>query len=89
MKSLNKKVLFLTNATQKKREVYKEKLSKLGFETPVDNVYNATYIAAAYLRNTYPDMKKIYVIGMKPLVEDPEEFGFTVIGGPSHNHKEI
>jgi phosphoglycolate/pyridoxal phosphate phosphatase family enzyme len=89
LRSLNKKILFLTNATHKNRKSYQEKLKTFGFETELKNIYNASYLAVSYIKLHYQEVKKIYVVGMNPPIEDAKELGYTVLGGPDDNEKFI
>jgi phosphoglycolate/pyridoxal phosphate phosphatase family len=89
LKSKGKKIYFLTNATHRSRKEYQQKLKRFGFETGIEYIYNASYLAVSYIKLVYPEIKKIYIIGMKPPVDDALELGLQVVGGPDHNNKFI
>ena len=63
------RVIFLTNKPIDRREVYADKLSRLGIPTSADNVINSSMVAAQYLSQEIPE-SRVYVIGEQSLVDE-------------------
>ena len=89
LKEIGKNIIFVTNSSHKSRKAYQEKLKKFGFESPLDKIYNATLFALLYIKQNYPSIKKLYIIGMDAVVEEATRLGYKIVGGPEHNDKKI
>jgi 4-nitrophenyl phosphatase len=91
LKSLGKKVIFVTNNSTKSRENYTQKFSKFGFDATKDEVFGSAYAAATYLQNfiQLPKDKKVWVFGEKGILEELQELGYETMGGddPRLNEK--
>lgn len=89
LKEQGKNIFFLTNTSTKSRKKYIHKLNTFGFETSVNNIYPSSYVAPAYIKLHYPEVKKMYIVGMEGLVEEAQDAGFKIIGGPEDNTKRL
>ena len=90
-----KSLYFITNSSGRSQKGLKEKLAKLGVDIEVkealpswltpnlsDKIWNITnYTTAIYLKDAYPDIKKVYVIGERGLMDQLELEGIKCIGG--------
>ena len=84
LKAAGKHVYFVTNASKRSQVTVYEKFIRLGFDgVDLHDVYPSGYFAAAYLRETYPNAERLYVIGGAGLVEELTLKGFHVQGGPA------
>lgn len=52
-------------------------------------LYPSSYIAGRYLKENMPEIKKVYVFGMKGLVEELNNHGIATVGGPDDNDKKM
>ena len=78
-----KHVYLISNASGKDRDEYVNKCKRLGFvheRLTIQNVYGSAYIAALYVKNTFPDCKKCYIIGMNSIRNELKSFGITALG---------
>jgi ribonucleotide monophosphatase NagD (HAD superfamily) len=49
-------------------------MRSMGFTSPkLENIYGTSYICANYMKRKYPDIKKIFLIGVKELREEFED----------------
>ena len=85
----DKSIFFLTNNSTSSRMKYVHKLKGYGFETSEERIYSSSYVAPAYIKEHFPEVKKLYVIGMEGLVEEAKAAGFEVVGGPADNGKRL
>lgn len=89
LKEQGKKIFFLTNTSTKSRKKYAQKIHSFGFETTVNQIYPSSYVAPAYIKLHYPEVKKLYIVGMEGLIEETLAAGFSVVGGPEDNTKRL
>ena len=89
LKEKNKSVFFITNNSTKSRKKYSHKIEDFGYKANIDDIYPSSFVASAYIKLHYPDIKRIYVVGMEGLVEEATEAGFQVVGGPADNGKQM
>jgi phosphoglycolate phosphatase len=89
LREKGKNIFFVTNNSTKSRKKYSQRISSLGFETPKETIYPSSFVAPAYLRIQYPELKNIYMIGMEGLQEECREAGLNVAGGPEDNAKRV
>jgi phosphoglycolate phosphatase len=88
--SLKIPVRIITNSSTKTRFDLCKKLHALGFTNiEPQHCYPSGFCAAEYLRTVHPEVKNIYAIGEKGLVEELTMAGFDVFGGPADNAKEM
>jgi HAD superfamily hydrolase (TIGR01457 family) len=77
LKSLSKKIVYLSNKPLQTREDYASKLTRLGIPTQPDEVINSSLVMARWLSREAPGAT-IYVIGEIPLVEELVRAGFHI-----------
>ena len=78
----NKKVFFLTNSSGRTRDDYVEKIRKFGFENCTkEMIYGSAYTTARYIKEKYPDIKKVRVVGMSSICKEMAEVGIESCGG--------
>ncbi|MEW6032874.1 MAG: HAD-IIA family hydrolase [Bacillota bacterium] len=76
------RIVFLSNKPLQPREVYAEKLSRLGVPARPEDVLNSSAVMAHYLSRRAPGAT-LYVVGEPPLVAELRRAGFTVLDDPS------
>ena len=77
-----KQVYFLTNSSGRTRDEYADKIKKLGFgQCTRDMVYGSAYTTARYVKENYPEIKKVHVVGMKSIAIELAEQGIPSCGG--------
>ncbi|XP_043688209.1 phosphoglycolate phosphatase 2-like [Telopea speciosissima] len=90
LRSMGKKLVFVTNNATKSRKQYSKKFHSLGLAVSEDEIFSSSYAAAMFLKtNNFPPEKKVYVIGEEGLLEELELAGFTVLGGPEDGNKRV
>jgi NagD protein len=77
LKSLSKKIVYLSNKPLQTREDYASKLTRLGIPTQPDEVINSSLVMARWLSREAPGAT-IYVIGEIPLIEEMVRAGFRI-----------
>ncbi len=78
LKNQGKRYIFLTNNSSKSREVYVEKLNKLGIEATEEEVFTSGEATTLYLQNEKPGAK-VYLLGTEALEKEFTEAGFEII----------
>lgn len=82
VRSMGKRVLFLTNNASKSRQQYKAKFDSLGIDVSPAEIVPASYCAAAYLRSIgFPADKRVFLIGTNGVEEELREAGISFVGG--------
>ena len=77
-----KQVYFLTNSSGRTRDEYVEKVKKMGWKGITrEMVYGSAYTTARYLREKYPEIKKVRVLGMNSICKEMGEVGIQSCGG--------
>jgi phosphoglycolate phosphatase len=90
LRSLGKKLFFVTNNSTKSREGYLGKFTKLGLNISAEEIYSSSYAAAAYLESiSFPKDKKVYIIGDVGIQEEMDLLGIQHTGGPADNGKVV
>ena len=86
----NKTIFYLTNKNSiTKQDLYKQ-LSDSGIKhIKYENVYSSSYLTGKYIKEKFPHIKKIYLIGRESLKNQLEQFGLEVSGGPEDDEKKI
>lgn len=70
----NKRVFFLTNSSGRTREDYVNKIRAYGFtKCTKEMIYGSAYTTARYIRERYPDIKKVRVVGMNSIRKEMAE----------------
>ncbi|KAK7122807.1 hypothetical protein R3I94_019801 [Phoxinus phoxinus] len=83
LKKNGKRVFFVTNNSTKTRQMYADKLGKLGFNATADEVFGTAYCSAMYLKNVCKLDGKVYLIGSNAMKQELEEVGIQPVGvGP-------
>jgi len=77
LKSLSKKIVYLSNKPLQTREDYAHKLTRLGIPTQPEEVINSSLVMARWLSREAPG-STIYVIGETPLIEEMVRAGFRI-----------
>jgi arabinose operon protein AraL len=77
LKSLSKKIVYLSNKPLQTREDYASKLTRLGIPTGPEAVINSSLVMARWLRGEAPGAT-IFVIGEIPLIEEMIRAGFRL-----------
>lgn len=73
--------VFLSNKPLQSREVYAEKLTRLGIPTSPDDVINSSLVLSQYLVREMPDAT-VFVIGEQPLIDEMLAAGLKVSDDP-------
>ncbi|KAK8939702.1 Phosphoglycolate phosphatase 2 [Platanthera guangdongensis] len=90
LRSMGKRLVFVTNNSTKSRRQYARKFTSLGLDVNEDEIFSSSFASAMFLKlNNFPPDKKIYVIGEEGILEELELAGFTGIGGPEDGKKTI
>lgn len=91
LRSLGKKLVFVTNNSTKSRKQYAHKFHSLGIpDVTQEEIFSSSFAAAMYLQvNDFPRDKKVYVIGGEGILEELELAGFTGLGGPEDATKTV
>ena len=77
LKSLSKKIVYLSNKPLQTREDYAAKLTRLGIPTEPAEVINSSLVMARWLSKQSAGAT-IYVIGEPPLIEEMTKAGFRI-----------
>ncbi|XP_065853585.1 phosphoglycolate phosphatase 2-like isoform X2 [Euphorbia lathyris] len=90
LRSKGKKLVFVTNNSQKSRRQYAQKFLSLGISVTEDEIFSSSFAAAMYLKvNDFPTEKKVYVIGGEGILEELDLAGYTGLGGPEDGKKHV
>ena len=81
LKSLQKKIVYLSNKPLQTREDYATKLTRLGIPTDPAEVINSSFVMAKWLSRQAPGAA-IYVVGEPPLIEEMIREGFRITEKP-------
>lgn len=88
LRSMGKKLIFVTNNSTKSRAGYLGKFLSLGLNLDAEEIYSSSYAAAAYLKSINFS-KKVYLIGEIGICEELDLVGIPYVGGPEDRGKEI
>lgn len=82
LRSLGKRLFFVTNNSTKSRAGYKSKFTSLGLDVKPEEIFSSSFAAAAYLEQSgFKDTgKKVYVIGEKGICEELDLIGVPWFG---------
>lgn len=90
LRSMGKKLVFVTNNSTKSRAGYVKKFTNLGLTVKPEEIYSSSYAAAAYLEAiNFDKNKKIYVIGEVGIQEELDLKGFKHTGGPEDGDRKV
>jgi len=68
---------FLTNNSSKSRQVYLDKLARLGIKVAPEQMYTSTWNTVDYLRRAYPDKTRLFILGTPSLRAEMAQAGFA------------
>ncbi|KAG0452119.1 hypothetical protein HPP92_025846 [Vanilla planifolia] len=84
LRSMGKRLVFVTNNSTKSRKQYARKFGTLGLHVTEEEIFSSSFAAAMFLKlNGFSRDKKVYVIGEEGILEELELAGFTGLGGPN------
>jgi phosphoglycolate/pyridoxal phosphate phosphatase family enzyme len=84
LKSMGKKLVFVTNNSTKSRENYLEKFKSYDIEVNKEDIISSSYAVARYLKYELKFTKKVYVIGEAGIEHELDEAGIRWVGGQTH-----
>ena len=88
LRSMGKKLIFVTNNSTKSRKGYQSKFTNLGLTVAPEEIYSSSFAAAAYLDSTkFPKDKKVYVVGEVGVQDELDLLNIQHIGGPEDGTK--
>lgn len=77
IKSTGREYIFLTNNSSKNRQVYKEKLNRLGIDVEEEKIFTSGEATTIYLNSLRPN-SKIFLLGTNYLEEEFINAGFNI-----------
>lgn len=77
LKREKKRYIFLTNNSSKNKDIYVEKLNRLGIDANREEVFTSGEATTMYLKKEKPGAK-IYLLGTKALEEEFQREGFVL-----------
>ena len=105
LRSIGKKVLFMTNNSSKSRLGFLKKFTSLGVTASEEEVFSSSFAVVVYLQKHPPplllpmaiggtglDTRKeelVYVIGLSGIIEELASAGIRYIGGPDDDNKSV
>ncbi|KAL2651118.1 hypothetical protein R1flu_019246 [Riccia fluitans] len=90
LRSLGKKLIFVTNNSTKSRKQYGKKFESLGLSVTEEEIFSSSFAAAGYLKSIdFPGDKKVYIIGEVGIQKELEQAGIQYFGGPEDGEKKI
>ncbi len=78
LREIGKRTVFLSNNPTRTREVYAQKLTRLGVPTPVADVVNSSSVMVDFLQQEMPDAR-LYIVGENSLCQELERAGFELV----------
>jgi len=72
---------FLTNNSSKSVEDYLAKIQKMGIDANPDQMYTSALATMDYIKQDFPDLKKIYLVGTASLAAEFARSGFKIVDG--------
>ena len=88
LRSMGKRLIFVTNNSTKSRQGYTKKFESLGLKVSAEEIFSSSFAAAAYLESI-DFKKKAYVVGEKGILEELDGVGVKYIGGESDAGKQV
>jgi HAD superfamily hydrolase (TIGR01450 family) len=83
---LKKKLIFLSNISNLTREEVFEKLLKIGFRIKPAQILTSSFATVLFLKNLYPDKKRVLLIGSDSFKKELTSSGFEVVKNFKHAH---
>lgn len=83
LRSLGKRLIFVTNNSTKSRKAYIGKFAKFGIVVTEDEIFGSAYSAAVYLKDVidFPKDKKVLIVGDTGMEEELKNAGIEYVGG--------
>jgi len=81
LRELDRRVVFLSNNATKDPRMYAEKLTKLGLETPAEEIVNTVVTMTGWLLQNHPDAT-VFLIAEEPLKNALREAGIKTSENP-------
>ena len=85
LREKGKRYIFLTNNSSKSKDIYVEKLNKLGIEASEEEVFTSGEATTRYLKDQ-KEGAKVYLLGTRALEEEFKKEGFIL---ETNRHKNI
>eukprot|EP00747_Dinoflagellata_sp_TGD_P191707 gnl/TRDRNA2_/TRDRNA2_55454_c0_seq1.p1 gnl/TRDRNA2_/TRDRNA2_55454_c0~~gnl/TRDRNA2_/TRDRNA2_55454_c0_seq1.p1 ORF type:complete len:332 (-),score=65.83 gnl/TRDRNA2_/TRDRNA2_55454_c0_seq1:30-1025(-) len=85
LRSLGKKLFFVTNTSSRSREQLQAKLQGLGVRCEAAECVPSGVFTAHYVRRMHPAAERVYVIGGQGLIDELAKVGIASSGGPSED----
>src|SRR5437879_2478833 len=79
LKELGLGYTFLTNNPSKSVTDYLEHLRKIGVPAAEDQLYTSTQATIEYLRQQWPQIKRLFALGTASMCEQFSEAGFALV----------
>lgn len=77
----DKKVFFVTNTSSRTPADLVVKMQGMGFREPKEShIYTMSQVSARYIKRQYPNVRKVFAIGMPSMRQSLEAEGLEVIG---------
>jgi HAD superfamily hydrolase (TIGR01450 family) len=71
---------FFTNNSSKSTKQYVQHLQKMGIEATEQDIYSSTHATIHYLRESRPELRRLFVLGTPGLQEEFAEYGYELTG---------
>ncbi|CDK29102.1 unnamed protein product [Kuraishia capsulata CBS 1993] len=84
LRSLGKKLIFVTNNSTKSRREYTQKFEKFGLTVTAEEIFGSAFASAVYLKNVAKlpkEKSKVWVLGQSGIEEELAEVGIESLGG--------
>lgn len=70
---------FLTNNSALSVEDYVERLNRMGLSISREQLYTSTLFTADFLKERYPGLKRLYVVGTRSMKMELQSLGFEIV----------
>jgi 4-nitrophenyl phosphatase len=84
LRSMGKRLLFVTNNSTKSREDYKGVFAKFGIEVSAEEIISSSSAVAHYLKDEAKFTQTAYVVGEAGITRELDALGISWIGGTDH-----
>ncbi|CAM6127776.1 unnamed protein product [Calypogeia fissa] len=90
LRTLGKKLIFVTNNSTKSRKMLHQQFHKMGLEANEEEIFSSSFAAASYLTTiNFAANKKVYIVGEEGIQRELQEAGILYLGGPEDGEKKI
>ena len=81
LERMGKKVFFITNNATKLTEDMAAKMTRMGYNNiKLNQIYTTGALVSKYIRRKYPDIRKVFAIGVQSIRKSLESEGIEVVG---------